>query len=724
MKRLYQLRSRRYHTGTTRNRSRMRCTLFLAFLLAIPTVARAQDTKDTKTVTLHVSPDGDDGWSGKLAQPNSAKTDGPVATLTKARELVRIARHFGPGSEPPITIALAAGTYFLDKPVEFTAADSGSAVAPLLIEGTGSVRLLGGRRITGFLPVTDPAIQARLAPAAREKVVVADLAAQGITDFGQLKSRGFSRPQTPAALELFFNDQPMTLARWPNAGKDGLVNFVKIAAIPKDQAAGDEHGGKLGKLEGGFHYDGDRPSSWKDPSDIWVHGYWAWDWANSYERIDSLDTANRLIKTAPPYGLYGFRAGQRIFFLNILEELDQAGEWYLDRKAGLLYFWPPQPIESGQCLLSMVEQPLISFTDVSHVTLRNLAIECARGTGIGITGGNQIIISDCTLRNLGNYGVTVRGGMDHLVDACTIYQTGDGGIELAGGDRKTLAPAGHAATNNHIHHVATWSKCYVPAILIEGVGIRADHNLIHDHSHCPILFTGNDHVIEFNEIHHVCLETGDVGAIYTGRDYTFRGNVIRYNYIHETGGVGMGSMGIYNDDNVSGTVMAGNIFYKVQRAVFLGGGRDFRVENNVFIDCNPAISLDARGLDKRPVWHNMVYDTLKKRLEAMNYEQPPYSTRYPELLKLKPLYEKDDGIPPAKILIAHNICVGGKWLQIHWNAKPEMVTLKDNLTDQDPHFVDPEHGNFQLKDDSPAFRLGFERIPTEQIGPRKHPRSQ
>ena len=85
---------------------------------------------------------------------------------------------------------------------------------------------------------------------------------------------------------------------------------------------------------------------------------------------------------------------------------------------------------------------------------------------------------------------------------------------------------------------------------------------------------GNDHLIEFNDIHHIALETGDVGAIYTGRDWTYRGNKIRFNFIHETGGVGMGSMGVYMDDCVSGTEIYGNIFFKVQRAAFLGGGRD------------------------------------------------------------------------------------------------------------------------------------------------------
>ena len=85
---------------------------------------------------------------------------------------------------------------------------------------------------------------------------------------------------------------------------------------------------------------------------------------------------------------------------------------------------------------------------------------------------------------------------------------------------------------------------------------------------------------------------------YAGRDYTYRGNRIRYNFIHHTGGVGMGSMGVYMDDCVSGTEIFGNVFYKVQRAAFLGGGCDHQVINNVFVDCNHAVELDGRGLDR------------------------------------------------------------------------------------------------------------------------------
>src|SRR6266480_4567166 len=186
-----------------------------------------------------------------------------------------------------------------------------------------------------------------------------------------------------------------------------------------------------------------------------------------------------------------------------------------------------------------------------------------------------------------------------------------------------------------------WSRCYVPAVGMNGVGLRASHNLIHDHPHCAILFTGNDHLIEFNDIHHIALETGDVGAIYTGRDYTFRGNRIRHNHIHETGGVGMGSMGVYMDDCVSGTEVFGNVFYKVHWAVLLGGGRDHRVKNNLFVDCDPAVRADGRGLDSTPVWRDMVDTYMRRELAAV--PSALYRERYPELKSLDAWYGPPGG---------------------------------------------------------------------------------
>jgi hypothetical protein len=685
----------------------IRLIFIVALLVAQPGPARSD---------FYVAPAGSDANVGTEAKP--------FATFEGARDTIRYGIARGDGKRKPITIWVRGGDYLRTNALELTAADSGTADAPITWRAYKDehVRLLGGRTLTGFAPVSDATVLARLDEQAREHVVQLNLRALGITNFGEMKSRGFGRPAVPAHCELFFDHRPMTLARWPNEGE-----FAKIAGYPAGQK--DEHGGQLGELTGGFNYSGDRPHRWQDTSDLWVHGYWAYDWANSYEKVASLDLEQRLVKTAPPNGHYGFRKDQRIYFLNVLEELDQPGEWFLDRKSGVLYFWPPASKNTtAETVLSLLDQPLLKLTDVSHVTFRRFAFEATRGNAIEIHGGASNRIAGCLIRNAGDSGVVIASGTGHGVVSCDVFDTGDGGVSLSGGDRQTLSPGGHFVENCHFQRLGRWSKCYVPAVAMTGVGLRASHNLIHDHPHCAILYWGNDHVMEFNEIHHIALETGDVGAIYTGRDYSFRGNKIRHNFIHHTGGVGMGSMGVYMDDCVSGTEVFGNVFFKVHWAMFIGGGRDHRVENNLFVDCDPAVRADGRGLDKSPVWHNMVDDYMRGKLKEMPLAL--YRERYPEMKSLDRYYgppegpaitgEAFKGVPPDDNVVVRNVCVG-KWLEAGWHATAGMLRLENNLTNAAPSLVaspnDQSHAtDFELKKDSPAWSMGFRRIPVEQIG--------
>lgn len=664
---------------------------------------------------LYLAPTGDDHQPGTRAQP--------FATLERARDEVRRLR---PGT-PGVTVWLHGGDYWRTNAFELTAADSGTPEAPVLWRGFPgeTPRLLGGRKLAGFGKVSEPAILARLSEAARSQVLEVDLRTLGVSDFGEMKSRGFGRPQTPAHCELFCGGHPMTLARWPNEGA-----FERIAGFPEAGGRNDEHGGSIGALENGFFYEGDRPRAWQDPGAAWVHGYWSWDWANSYERVAALDLERRLVRTAPPHGLYGFRKGQRFYFLNVLEELDQPGEWFLERRTGRLYFWPPAPgaEKTQEVLLSLLDQPLLKLDNVSHLTFRGLILEATRANAIEIRGGASNRIAGCLLRNIGDAGVAIEGGAGHGVVSCDVFDAGDGGVSLHGGDRRTLTPAGHYVANCHFARQGRWSKCYVPAILLEGVGLRATGNLIHDHPHCAILFSGNDHLIEANEIHHIALETGDVGAIYAGRDYTFRGNRIRHNFIHHTGGVGMGSMGVYMDDCVSGAEVFGNIFYHVQRAAFLGGGRDHQVINNLFVACDPAVALDGRGLDPSPVWHDMVDKTMRQSLARAPLAL--YRERYPALRTLDQYYGPPGGpaitgaafggVPPENNVIARNVCVG-PWLSVNWHAKSDWQRVENNWSGAEPGFVatptdTARPADFDLKPDSPAWKLGFLRIPTAQIG--------
>jgi hypothetical protein len=673
-------------------------------------------------VEVFVAPDGNDSGPGSIAKP--------FATLERARDELRRLRSADKNGPTGATVWLRGGDLLRTNVLELGASDGGGSSNPVVWRAYGSEhpRLLGGKKLTGFEKVTDPVLLGRLPESARAHVRVADLSSIGAASFGEMTSRGFGRTRAPAHCELFYDGKPMVLARWPNEGQ-----WVKIAGFPEGDAQPDGHGGKIGKLEEGFFYAGDRPRGWKEPGEVWVHGYWAWDWANSYERIQSLDAERHWIKTDKPYGLYGFRKDQRFYFLNVLEELDEPGEWYLDKDKKKLYFWPPGQLEGKEVLFSTLSEPFVRISGATNLTWAGLKFEASRGNAVEIQGGVSNLIAGCVIRNIGNCGVTISGGFGNGVRSCDLFDTGDGGVTLDGGDRRTLQPAGHFVENCEFARQGRWSKCYVPAVLMSGVGHHVTHNLIYDHPHCAILFTGNDHLIELNEIHHIALETGDVGAIYTGRDYTFRGNRIRHNFIHDTGGVGMGSMGVYMDDCVSGTEIYGNIFYRVQRAAFLGGGRDHHVVNNIFVECNHAVELDGRGLDKSPVWHDMVDKTMRHQLAQIPL--PLYRERYPSMKTLDSYYgppagpaiEGDafKGVPPEGNVVARNICVG-KWLNVYWHATPEMLELNNNVTNAVSCFLrpfgeNPKVGDFSPRADAPIWGLGFQKIPFEQIGLQADP---
>ncbi|MCC6444225.1 MAG: right-handed parallel beta-helix repeat-containing protein [Armatimonadetes bacterium] len=654
-------------------------------------------------MNLYVSPNGNDAWSGRKAGPNRAQSDGPFATLERARDAVRSLKSSGGLPKGGVTVWLRGGVYPRTASFELTARDSGTSSAPVTYRPyrKEEARLVGGKEISAFEPVTDPAVLARLDPVGREKIVQADLRAAGIEDFGKLTGRGFGRAIMPSALELFFQDRPMQLARWPNG------SWATIAAAP------------AGQKGGRFSYKEDRPSRWLKTGDVWVHGYWTYDWADTYERIKSIDPQARVIATHEPHGVYGYTAGKRWYALNILEELDEPGEYYADRETGILYFWPPVPVGQGKAVASLLEKPLIALKGASHITLRGLTLECSRGSGVEISGGSHNLVAGCLLRNLGTVAVNIEGGTENGVQGCDIFDTGEGGISLSGGDRKTLTPGHNFSVNNILTRFNRWSKTCRPGVAVNGVGNRVAHCRIYDVPHNAILMGGNEHIIEYNEIHDVCKETGDAGAFYMGRDFTQRGNIVRYNYFHDLRAGGLEGqqgftdvMAVYLDDCLSGTTVYGNIFYKAGRAVMIGGGRDNTVENNIFVECSPSIHVDARGLGWASFWFDGRDSTLMDGLKAIHYKQPPYSARYPEL----PGILEDEPAVPKGNKIIRNISAGGKWIDLYDNLTDKTILLKNNLTDGDPGFVDASIQDFRLKKDSPAWKLGFKAIPVEKIG--------
>ncbi len=717
-------------------------------------VAGGQDQAAPRPATFFVSPQGNDVWSGKLPQPNQAGNDGPFASLERARDEIR--RLKAENGLPPggVVVELTAGRHERRTVFALAAEDSGTAEAPVVYRGQSGAEVVvtGGMVVGGWQPVADPAMLERLPAAARGQVVQTDLKALGIDQYGDLAvdpafnlqqmvakadaqgeyTIGSTPPKagdsSPERIELFCNNEPMDLARGPNEDE----GYIRIGETLGENIR--EVRGYKTSIEGIFHYEGDYPKRWAGENAPYVCGTWARDWSEQRHRIETHDLENRVLAVAPPYHYYGYGKGQWFYGFNLLAELDRPGEWYLDRESGILYFWPPVPVAGAKTEVS-VAPGLVTMSGTAHVTLQNLLFETTRGTAITMTDAEHCRVVGCTLRNLGIHAVTVVGGKENGVVGCDMYGMGGGGVYLIGGDRPTLTPAGHFAENNHIHHYARWTRMYRPAIVLSGVGLRASHNLIHDAPHAAIIFGGNEHLIEYNEIHSVCHSSNDAGALYIGRDWTTRGHVIQYNYFHHIAGRdGRECRTIYLDDSFAAATIRGNIFFKTPFSVFIGGGRDNLIENNIFIDCWKAMQIDARGLTWQiPHLDGRIKEATEKgTLRGIRFREPPYSTRYPQLLTLL----DDEPYKPKGNVIRRNIFWPGNWENLRrmqqlkpgspapdenwWDAIypqiRELVKMEDNLINIDPGFADEQAGDFRLRDDSPALALGFEPIPVGKIG--------
>jgi hypothetical protein len=648
-----------------------------------------------------------------VGHANPGTKENPLPSLEAARDAIRNLRKSG-SPLGPTTVWIRGGVYRRTQTFCLTQEDSGSKDAPIVYRAYGDekVRLVGGREIepAWLTPVVDTAVLARLPSSARGKVLQVDLRAHGVSDFGELGSLG-------GGLKLFCGGRRLPLARWPNQGW-ALARRGKV--IGKDETGvpqlADE--GREGKTLG-FQYQGDPPNSWLAAKGIWLRGYWQQEYSFDGWQPVGVDTRRQEITLG--WGAGDHLADWRRFYaINLLEEIDRPGEWFLDHRRGILYLLPPEGFPDHPLMYSVLSQTMISLQNTSYVTIRGLTLEVMRGVAAQIEGGTHNRIAGCTIRHA-HQGVILSGGTKNGVLGCDIYDLDSMGIRLSGGDRATLTPAGLYAVNNHLHHYAQCYKTWHPGVKVQGVGNRVAHNRIDHAPQYAISYEGNDHLIELNDLHDLCLEMSDVGVIGCGGDWTFRGNVVRHNFIHHIPKRPYpGVAGVYLDDCVSSTRVFGNVFYRLDKAVLIGGGRDHVVENNVFIECETPVHFDNRGLR----WdHFRPGGPMYQKLEAVPYRKPPWSTRYPELARI--LAE----IPQAPLgnVLARNLSYRSGWrdpkevcrkvFANHVDRK--YMTITDNLvTQEDPGFVDAARMDFRLRDDSTVYRCisGFQRIPFEKIG--------
>jgi len=648
----------------------------------------------TVRARVFVAPGGDNGASGSINHP--------VADLETARDRVReLRKTLRAGT---IEVDLAPGIYPRRDTFELSSQDGGTAASPVVYraEKPGAALLYGGVELHGFEPVTDPAVLSRLPAASRGRVVQWDLKAQGITDYGTLAVRGFGQSPSPPTLELYVNGQPQTLARWPN---HGFVQPTKLVD-PGNSSSG---------APSVLAYDGDEPARWTQAEEPWLFGYFKYLWADGTVEVGKIDTVAKTITTVAPYhyGSTGMAMEQGIKFyaFNLLEEIDMPGEWYLNRKTGILYLYPPCEPSKAKVEISILKKPMVHGTRLSYVRFEGVTFDLGRSDGIDLDESSDCQIVGCTVRRVAANGVTVHGGVRDTLLSCDVYNIGRRATEIIGGKRITLMPGGHIVVNCSIHDFGRIDRTYTPGVQLEGVGNRVVHNLFYNCPSSAMRIEGNDHVMEYNEVHHVLQESDDQGAMELFGNPTYRGVVFRFNYYHDLGSGAQdrlvaGQAGIRLDDAISGMLIYGNVFDRAANGAFGGvqinSGRDNVIDNNVFADSSRGISGGYYA--GNPIWQQVASPS--KPADYITSEL--YMQRY-----------------PAMTWMLKQPAVNHVWRNVFYRVGTELSGNPGGydwignkaIGNVNPGFMNPDKGRFGLLPSSSLpVEIGFRPIPFSEIG--------
>lgn len=641
-------------------------------------------------VVYHVAPTAGPDGDGSAARP--------FAGLDRARDAIRALRRSRGGSLPAggVSVIIHGGQYAVKETFNLTAEDSGTDTAPVVYRAAPGQRpvFTGGIRIPAWRPVSDPDQAAKLDPAVRTRVLEADLKSLGLTDLGDATTLR----QQP---ELFCDGTPQTLARWPN---EGFVKTGEILGTDRFKVWNSIEGCRDGR----FQYVEDRPGRWTDEPDVRLYGYWFWDWFEEYQKVESIDAAAGAFTLARPWSNYGYRKNQRYHAVNVFRELDRPGEWYLDRRTGIVYWLPPDGVDASRAMtsLSVHSRPFVVLQDVRNVLLIGLTIQEGRGDGIHIRGGADCLVAGCTIRQLGGDAVVVSGGQRHGVFGCAMSVLGCGGVRMNGGDRKTLAAGNHLVENCTVADISRIKRTYTPAVHLDGCGNRIAHNRFERIPSSAMRIEGNDHLVEFNSVARVVEESDDQGGIDMWGNPLYRGVVIRWNRWSDIrGGTECGAAGIRLDDMISGVAIYGNLFERCGEKLFGGvqihGGKENLVDGNVFIDCHAGVSFSRWGQ--------------KRWLEAIakfadQAASPPYSARYPDLARLK----QDADVS----YISRNLFVGCRSVFLRDGGIQRNAL---NAVLAGPLDIASLSDQTAINARAELRRILFPAIPVDQIGPYDHP---
>ena len=661
---------------------------------------------------LYVSLEGRDSWSGALESPSADGRDGPFRSLEQAVTRIREIRAQNSGELPgPVRVYLREGTHCLREPMAFGPADSGTPDSPITFAAyPGETPVVSGGRLIENWTRFDETLWKADIPEAKDGNWNFRLLRVG--DTWAVRARHPNHdPEQPRTGGWLFAKQPDT------PSEDRILDRIEVGA----EAFPD----------------------WQDWDGAEVHIFPAWGWVNAILTVDEVDNKHHRLHIQCQQDI---RPGNRFFIANVREALDSPGEWYLDREAGELLYWPTEDgFPNVQVVAPAMDRLIVLQGDaaqdefVEHIHFQGLTFSDTDYTMPGgyyspadavvwMQAARSCSLADCTLTQAGGYAVRMeeRSSQNRIVRN-TMTQLGQGGVILLG-KTDTQCHDNQIAANT-ITDCGLVYKHVAGVYVTTGSGNHIAHNRIHRVPRYGISLKSYDpsasshrNVVEFNEIVDSNLETNDTGAIETlGRDKQLTGNIIRFNVIRNVVGLKTDkdgtilsphfTWGIYMDDYSSGTTVYGNLVVgTVLGGVCIHGGKDNVVENNILVDgemhqirLQPRDDFMTGNVFRRNVivyrdpeavlWYSYAHTWRPDRLAAVDHNVYWHTGPLD-------LSTTDAAITPEGSL--------QKWQAAGFDAH-SVVT--------DPRFHNAEAGDFRLREDSPAFDLGFEPLPWDRVGP-------
>lgn len=690
-------------------------------------------------VTIYVAP------SSVVASGEDRECDGlSISTpVTIDRGIAIAAEEYNRGED--VNIVMLDGRYNRESTLDITdnlfKRDSlvgGSlTISPLNEE---AVNIVGGIQIDReeILSLSESDSLGRFNSEIIQNIRAVDLS---MVNIGPLKRVGFAHPYLPSWTEIFIDGEPMSISRWPNEGDIKIGAIIDAGSVPRH--------GDYSNRGGCFNYTVDRPNSWIGKGELWISGYFSWGYADDMVKIAKIDTVNREFTTVQPT-MYGFKTGadfRRWHALNLLCEIDKEGEYAIDFEHEKLYFYPPSTINGVE--ISILEEPLVAIINVDNVTLDGITFSCSRDMGLYMERTNSVVVQNSIFTNLGSAAVVIGrgvepfkelkhagsgtpasrkigsfathrydnvtfnrlGGTNSGVRNCKIYNVGAGGVHLSGGDRVTLEEGNNFVENCEIYNFNRIERSYRAGVDISGVGNRVSNCEIYSAPSMAILLHGNEHTIELNDIHNVCNDIDDQGAIYYGRDPSERGNLLQYNYFHDIDAPHR-SFIIYHDDGACDLTVKGNIVNRVGTdAALIGGGSDNSYMNNIFINTDSGIRIGNRlqTWGKGMIARGGIFE---ERLNEVKYKEAPYSIKYPHLAQ----YFEEDCSAPLRNSIEHNLFIdidsplSGDKSYVTWGENFDLEDI-ESLKGVDVETLGLKKLEISLKDNN-----HFNTIPFSSIG--------